>query len=148
MFTKELLLADYWNYSVRNFPPLEVVEFGNQDFDLPCSEQYVWRSRGSKSNFENGLFFWVKCLQSQGCDFSTALVTAYVKSGLCGPIDFDRFSQIVAEYSGSLLTPLPDWLLCRRPYQCGLQMYAEWNDVAIIAQYEEEFVAFFWSTSA
>jgi hypothetical protein len=64
---------------------------------------------------------------------------------LCLPINETEFKAFITDYSESLLTPLG---LSLTGFRAGLKMYNDWNDVAAIAQLEDGFVAFYWSTSA
>ncbi len=127
---------------------MEVVEFGHQDFDAPCSEQYMWAFRGAKQDFASGLLFWVKTLQAQGWEGRESCFAPYAEGGLCEPITEGEFARLVAEYSGSLRRPLPPFLRESGGFRSGLRMYADWNDVAVVAELAEAFVAFYWSTTA
>ncbi len=127
---------------------MEVTEFGHFDFVSPSSEQTIWTFRGDKREFDSPLFFWVKTLQSQGWEGREEHFRDYAEGGQCRPITGAEFTRIVAEYSGSLRRPLPAYLLDASRYLSALQMYADWNDVAVVAETDEAFIAFYWSTTA
>jgi hypothetical protein len=143
-----MLIAKLTDYAAADSPPLEVVEFGNLDFQPPCSEQYIWAFRGAKRDFKDGLLFWIKSLQAQGWEGRESYFAPYAGSALCEPIGEEDFARLVAEYSGSLRVPLPEFLQDFAGYRSGLRMYREWNDVAAVAELSDSFVAFYWSTSA
>lgn len=82
MFTRQQLIAELPCLAAANTAPLEVVEFGHQDFDSPCSEQCLWAFRGLKRDFARGLLFWVKTLQAQGWEGRESYFTSYAESGL------------------------------------------------------------------
>jgi hypothetical protein len=148
VFTAKELVAELPSLSAAASPPFESVEFGYQDFDPPCSEQSIRAFRGSKHDFACGLAFWVKTLQAQGWEGRGACFVPYAEAGLCEPISGAEFARLVAEHSSSLREPLPLFLLRLDDFRSGLRMYADWNDVAAVAELAEAFVAFYWFTTA
>jgi len=146
VFTREELIAALPGLASSPMPLLEVVEFGNLDFTIPGSEQTIWAFRGSKRDFASGLLFWVKTLQAQ--DIREGYFISYATAGLCQPISKAEFARLVEEYSGSLRSPLPPFLCYLDGFRSGLRMYAEWNDIGAVAELTEDFVAFYWSTTA
>jgi hypothetical protein len=127
---------------------IEAVAFGNQDFTSPCSEQMIWVVRGMRADFASGLFFWVKAMEATEWFNTEPYFTTYAESALCEPIGPAEFARIVAEYSGSLVPPLPGFVQDLAGWRSGRRMYGEWNDVAVVAELAEAFVLFAWSTSA
>jgi hypothetical protein len=148
VFTRQELAAELTRLAFTDAPPMEVVEFGHQDFASPCSEQCVWAFRGRKQEFPGGLLFWVKTLQAQGWEGRQTYFAPYAEAGLCEPVTASEFAGMVAEYSGSLRPPLPTFLADLSGFRAGLRMYADWNDVGAVAELPEAFVAFYWSTTA
>lgn len=145
MFTNaELLeqLSHAANLPARN---VEVTEFDQQDFDPPESEQTIEIHCGKKADFEDALHFWLKSLQSQDWNSGDYSVN-YAKSSLCLPLAEERFMELIADYSRSSKKPLD--LAARGKFQSGMQMHDEWNDVALLAEFEEEYIAFYWATTA
>jgi hypothetical protein len=63
-------------------------------------------------------------------------------------IDQPSFAKLLGEYSESLLHPIPPWLKELNGFQSGLRMYAEWDDVAAVAEISDSYVSFHWSTTA
>jgi hypothetical protein len=148
VFTREELVAELPRLAAADAPPLEVVEFGHQDFESPCSEQCIWAFRGLKRDFPSGLLFWVKALQAQGWEGRESYFVQYAEAGRCEPITASEFAGLVEEYGRSLQQPLPPYLLDAGGFRSGLRMYADWNDVAALAELPKAFVAFYWSTTA
>jgi hypothetical protein len=147
MFSAQDLVAELSVLCVAETPPLKVVEFCQQDFEPSCSEQMIWAFQGSKLDFASGILFWVKTLQAQDWNREPFFVS-YVESALCQSIPEAEFTRLIREYSGSLKPPLPGFLKNLVEFRSGLRMYAEWNDVAAMAELEDSFVAFYWATSA
>lgn len=148
MFSRQKLVIELLTLASVESPPLQIAEFGHQDFESPCSEQFIWAFRGAKENFTNGLLFWVKTLQAQGWEGRESYFAPYAVAALCEPVSEAKFAGVVAEYSRSLRIPLPEFLQRTGEFRSGLQMYAEWNDVAAVAELVDSFVAFYWSTTA
>lgn len=148
MFSRQQLITELTRLAAIDSPPLEIVAFGQWDFESPCSEQCIWAFRGTKQDFTNGLLFWVKTLQTQDWAGRESYFASYAASARYEPISEAVFARLVAEYGGSLRKPLPEFLRRLSDFQTGLQMYSEWNDVAVVAELTEAFVAFYWSTTA
>jgi hypothetical protein len=148
MFTRQELVTELPHLETADAPPLEVVELGHQDFKSPCSEQCIWAFRGLKRDFASELQFWVKTVQAQGWEGRQGYFAGYTQKGLCEPITAAEFARLVAEYSGSLRQPFPSFLRELDGFRSGMRMYADWNNVAVVAELADAFVAFYWSTTA
>jgi hypothetical protein len=143
MFSLQELVAAIPSVVAVNSPPLEIVQFGNYDFESPCSEQSISVFDGRKGDFADWVTFWIRTLQAQ--DLPTG---EYAASALCEPITEEEFTRVIKEYSNMLRPELPVYLQEIKEYRSGLRMYGDWNDVAITAELSEAFIAFYWSTSA
>lgn len=148
MFTRETLVAELPRLMTAALPPIEVIEFDHQDFDSAASEQLIWAFRGAKHDFTSGLLFWIKTLQAQEGEGENPYFVSYASAGLCEPISELELARLVVEYSRSLQKPLPLYLTRFDGFRSGLRMYAEWNDVAAVAETAETYIAFHWSTTA
>jgi hypothetical protein len=145
---RDELLAGWRALTGVPSPPLEVVEFGNQDFIPPSSEQMIRAVRGIRTDFPSGLLFWVKAMETTGSFSPGPYFTGYAEAALCIPIGPAEFASVVDEYSGSLVPLLPGFVRDLAGWRSGRRMYAEWNDVAVVAELADAFVLFAWSTSA
>jgi hypothetical protein len=125
---------------------IEVLEFGHADFSSSSSEQIIIVHRGSRSDFSDALGFWLASLFSQDWLGRDEYALPYAREGLCLTMNEIEFETLVKEYSSSLRTPLE--LPLSRGFRAGLKMYDDWNDVAALAELEDGFVAFYWSTTA
>ncbi len=148
MFSRQDLVAELTALSIVQSPPLEIVEFSHKDFESPGSEQSIEVFRGFKRDFASSLLFWIETLRAQDWQGREPNFAPYATSALCEPIDREEFARLVGEYSGSLKPSLPEFLVPLVGFQSGLRMYANWNDVAAVAELDESFVAFYWLTTA
>ena len=139
------LLSQLPELTSRSPFTLERVEFGHSDFAPPDSEQTIEVHRGRREDFDSLLHFWVQSLQSQdwnpGSNYDN-----YVKTSDYRPLSEESFVRVVLEHSRSLTKPLP--ALPLGEFIAGLQMHSQWNEVSVVAEYEQEFVAFYWATTA
>lgn len=148
MFTRQELIAELPRLAAMKSPPLMVVRYGQKDFTTPSSEESIWVCRGWKRDFANGLLFWVKAIQAQFQSDGEAYFRPYAEGGRCELLVEAEFAQLVAEHSGSLRKPLPQFLGELTGYRWGMRMHADWNEVSAVAELRDAFVAFSWSTSA
>ena len=148
MFSREGINSNLLTLMKRDPPPLEITEFHHQDFESPYSEQSIFAAAIKKQYCEDGLFFWIKTLQAQDWSGREERFIPYAESALCEPIGKDVFDETVKEYSISLERRLPDSVCETDGYRTGLRMYNNWNDVAVVAELDESFVAFYWCTTA
>ncbi len=101
-----------------------------------------------RADFASGLLFWVKAMEATDWHNLEPFFTTYAESALCEPIGPAEFGWMVSDYSGSLVPSLPLFVQDVAGWRSGRRMYAEWNDVAVVAVLAEVFVLFAWSTSA
>ena len=82
MFSQRDLIAELPRLTAADSSPWKVVEFGNQDFHAPCSEQSIWAFQGPKRDIASGLCFWVKTLQAQGWEGRESYFAPYAERAL------------------------------------------------------------------
>ena len=149
MFSREALLKKLETVTdFRDFASdrIEVLEFGHTDFSSSSSEQIIIIHRGSRDDFLDALAFWLASLFSQDWLGRDEYALPYAREGLCLEINATEFAAFIKEYSSSLRTALE--LPIAQGFRAGLKMYNNWNDVAALAEFEDGFVAFYWSTTA
>ncbi len=125
--------------------PIQQVEYTHDDFKFPGSEQMIDLHRAKKIDFDNTLQFWVHSLRSQDWNGSNQFLR-YAQSGAFIPMTEAEFSNFIVEYARSLSSPLR--LAPKGEFIWAMQMYNAWNDVAVVAEFGEEYVSFYWSTTA
>jgi hypothetical protein len=153
MFSQEVLLEKLEAIAAtgtdfRDFASdrIQVLEFGHTDFSSSSSEETIIIHRGSRIDFSDALGFWLASLFSQDWLGRDEYALPYAREGLCLELNETEFEASVKEYSSSLGTPLK--LPLSRGFRAGLKIYDDWNDVAAVAELEDGFVAFYWSTTA
>lgn len=129
-------------------PPMEVVEFDQYAFESPASEQTIWACRGAKADFPTCALFWLKSLQAQDWEGRSDYFLSYAAKAVCLPLTEADFFRLVADYSGNLREPLPKFLTPRPGFVAAGKMYDDWNDVGAVAEFADEFVAYYWCTTA
>lgn len=153
MFSREVLLARLetiirtgTDFRDLVSDRLEVLEFGPYDFSNSSSEEYITIHRGSRQDFTDALGFWLASLFSQDWLGRDEYALPYAREGLCLEMDETEFEALVIGFCADLNTQLE--LRFASGFRAGLKMYDDWNDVAALAELEDGFVAFYWSTTA
>jgi hypothetical protein len=148
MFSREEFLSALPVSFEGTCPLIDAVEFGPDAFRCPCGEEQIRIHRGKRANFKSIVQFWVASLSSQDWKEREAYFLPYLQSGKCRPISENEFNDLVTTYSGELQQRLALPLHSAVGFINAVQMYDEWNDMAAVAEYEDEFVAFYWDTTA
>jgi hypothetical protein len=148
MFTRNELLADLRRLSESPSPRLEKVEFDQCAFDSLSSEESIYAIRGFKRDFPIATLFWVKSLQSQDWEGRAEYFDRYAELGQCSPLTEHEFFELISTYSDRLRKDLPAFVKPRPGFVKAMKMHSDWDDVAAIAEFADEFVAFCWNTTA
>lgn len=131
-----------------SFADIEIVKFDQDAFRCPSFEQHIQIHRGKRVDFNSVVQFWVCSLRSQDWSGREAYFLPYLKSGKCQTISEVEFNDLVATYSGELEQTLKLPLHFAVGFIGAVQMYNDWDDIGAVAEYEDEFVAFYWNTTA
>jgi hypothetical protein len=127
---------------------MEIVRFDQDCFHTPSAEESIIACCGSRADFATAASFWLHSLFAADWTNRENYFTPYAESGLCLPIGTDMFHSIVKDCTYSLRRDLPAFLCDRQDLLCAQKMYDEWNDVAIIAERQHDFITFHWGTTA
>jgi hypothetical protein len=149
LFTRQEIAATLSELAALQPLPIEIVRFDQLDFETPSSEESIVAAHGSQQVFSSGLLFWIKTIQAEDwLGHRAKYFVPHVQAGLCQPITEKEFAATVAEHSCGLRHQLPAFLVPLTGFQSGLRMYDDWNEVAVVAELTDAFVAFFWETTA
>ncbi|GKW26746.1 hypothetical protein PEC311524_43400 [Pectobacterium carotovorum subsp. carotovorum] len=127
------------------YPRFSVQHYTAEDFTSVESEQRIGISRAPKTATDNGLLFWIYAELAEGlCNPEHYLLNAYFKR-----IDEATFNTQVKNYCGDLRHP-PALPLSNQLFLGALLMYEPDTDmlVSIFAEYEQEYLHFFWESTA
>ena len=121
------------------------------------SEEIFWLFRGKKTDFRDAAHFWVTCLVHE-CRRSTADFSMIQR--MIDVIKYDyfpRYEEISPEVFQATIDEFSDYLKGGNiPHEyhwpgqisTAMRISNEWNDVTVIGETEDEFVAFSWVTGA
>jgi len=130
-------------------PPLEIQEFGQQEFEHPEAEESIWFLRGAKSDYRDVVHFWLKALQyvleRNAPQRAFGRESLHYENTLCREISREEFNRILM--CGNDLKTRHDFHL-KGQFQQAWLMDGSWNDLAALAVTDCEFVALFWETTA
>jgi hypothetical protein len=132
----------------RNVVPVEAAVFAAGEFESVASEQSVAIHRIVVTVTSDPVRFWVSSVVTMGRE-AQGYGSRYIRASLCRHLSEPQFDQLVAVRVGGLVRPVPLPLHRTRGQFLGaMQMCDEWYDVSAVAAYDDELIAFYWSTSA
>jgi hypothetical protein len=148
MVSPEELLASVPALLAAPCPPIRVEAFDALAFEHPESEESMVIHRGRSVDFHSILHFWVKSLQSLDWQGQEAYLLPYLQGGRCQSMTEAEFNECVARFAAGLKSPSSLPLHSPNGFVRAMQMYDEWYDVGAVAEYADEYLAFYWETTA
>lgn len=136
---------------VGRYPGLHYTEYPQFAFSSPDSEQLIRIARAPRLCGDSGLRFWLSSERIEDWRERESYFVGYIRNSEFESLAEADFDRAVASASSDLLLPLALNLpLGRGRFLGALQMYAMKTDfiISIFAEYEEEFVHFYWETTA
>ena len=125
---------------------LERVEYTQYDFKHPESEGSIVIHCGARTAFQGALQFWMHSVRSLGDqDLGPYFLTRLAKSGKFAGLAATDFYGLAKRYSHDLVSPLI--LSPKGEFISAMQIYDDWDDIAILAEFQEEYISFYWSTT-
>lgn len=119
-------------------------------FSSPSSEQGIRITRSPKEPGDSGLKFWINAESLGNWRDGETYFQRYLAASQFRPIDEGEFNKIVATQTHDLVVPITLPLHSSAGYVGGLAMYTLETDliVSLVAEYEDEFIHFYWDTTA
>jgi len=141
-------LTDRW--FVDCYPGLHYVVYPQYAFRVPDSEETIRIARAPKLDGDNGLRFWLSAEWLQGWDGREQLMSSYTASAEFEVVSEAEFNAVVAAHSGELLASPALPLHPQLGFVGALILHSMKTDfvVSIFAEYEDEFIHFYWDTTA
>lgn len=147
MFTRQQL-NDRLPDLLANVVQVEVQRFEQFDFATQESEESIEVHRASMASSVDLMKFWVSSVVAQDWSRRDGFLRPYLLRTECRPLSEAAFNRVVRNRSAGLLRTLPLPLHPPTGFVGALQMDDNWNSVSVVAAYEDEYVAFYWSTGA
>ena len=163
MFTKNDFLAiantikhaNEW-YRYLGYAGLYYVIYPQFAFKAPDSEETICITRAKRKPGENGLLFWLAASLMPGIRFPNSGINRLDNAKLClmdgafQPIDEFEANRLVRNACESLNVDLQLPLVISSPFKGALMMRSMETglEVSLIIEYEDEFVDFFWQSTA
>lgn len=147
MFTREDLVAALPTLIEKEPPRMEVISFLPYDFRSAASEEMINICRGPKTDFESALHFWVASQLCQKWKWTdrNEFFLPYLQEPACRPIGQVDFMILLDQ---TRLLKHPVVITPEGRYLRGQKMADEWDDSSAVAEFEHEFIAFNWETTA
>src|ERR1041385_385358 len=129
----------------------EIYKFGGQRVDLDPSCEQVFRvQRGLKKHFGNMLEFWVASVNALNWEFYYKIkdgTYSWDARRLLTEAEF--YTWLDFRHHVPKMNPIyVEWLLAvrlRGAFQQAFLVDENWNNLVILAESEQEYLAFFWS---
>lgn len=126
------------------------VEYPQFAFQVPDGEESIRISRAPKSKGDNGLRFWIAAELADNWKGRESCLLGYLSGGYFEPLDELSFDSLVKSNCVGLIVPPGLPLGHGQTFLGALLMYSMKTEffVSVIAEYENEFIHFFWETTA
>ncbi len=136
---------------VRPYPGLHYQVYPQHAFRVPDSEQHVRITRAPKEPGDNGIRFWVSAevAEQANAPLATHLIP-YITGAQFRAVSESEFNRLVAGQCSELLAPPTLPLHSSRGFVGAVAMYTLDTAfiVSLVAEYDDEFVHFYWETTA
>ncbi|AXI61143.1 hypothetical protein DLD99_11895 [Pseudomonas kribbensis] len=139
----------YWNACGR-CRGLYYVTYPAVAFEYPDSEETIRITRAPKQQGENGLKFWLHAECVAWHPDRESYFLGYVSDAKFEEISEAVFNQMVADQARDLIAPLKQPLHEPSGFIGALLMYSMKTEfiVSLFAEYEEEYIHFYWDTTS
>lgn len=139
----------FWEPGIT-YSGLYCVSYPQSAFTYPDSEECIRVTRVPKPQDDNGLGFWLQAERQDHWPERRPYFARYVTQAQFERITEDRFNQMVAEQTVDLIAPLQQPLHAPSGFIGAMLMYSMKTDfiVSLFAEYEDEFVHFYWHTTS
>jgi hypothetical protein len=134
----------------NNCPGIYYITYPQSAFETRSSEECIRVTRVQKRQGENGLNFWLYAEWQDDWAGRESYFPGYVSDAQFEEISEAVFNQMVADHSISLIAPLKQPLHESTGFVGALLMYSMKTDfiVSLFAEYEDEYIHFYWDTTA
>lgn len=136
---------------VGRYPGLYYTTYPQHAFCVPDSEQLIRITKAPRLSGDTGLRFWLSSEWVDGWSGRESYFSGYIRNSAFEQLSEAEFDLAVAAASADLLSPLKLMLpLGKGRFVGALQMCSMKTDfiISIFAEYEDEFVHFYWETTA
>ncbi|MFZ6756000.1 hypothetical protein ACO0K9_02180 [Undibacterium sp. Ji50W] len=147
MFSKsDLDQIDINIFGLHRYRGLYFVTYRQDAFAVPDSEENIYISRAPKYPGDNGIRFWLAAEMSKG----EKLYGPYLQEAEFRPIPEEKFNGLVAEQCFHLILKPQLPLNQSGQFVGALLMYSMETEfiVDLFAEYEDEYIHFYWHTTA
>ncbi|WP_083893487.1 hypothetical protein [Herbaspirillum sp. B65] len=140
--TKMHRLGCYRGVSFHVYPPYA--------FNPPDGEQTIRITRAPKADSDNGIDFWLCSEWLQGWTGREEYFAGYLSGSAFEPISERSFNDLVADRCVDLIVRPELPLKAIGKFLGAVLLYSMKTDfiVSLVAEYEDEFIHFYWDTTA
>jgi hypothetical protein len=159
MFNKQAFIqatngiSDTGLYNFFRYPGIHYVTYPHYSFVPPDGEQFIRITRAPKKPGDSGLAFWIASEFLDGWDsqkFKLPQVLNYLGENAFEEIDEATFDKMVKDASADLIVPILSSANVPQTFQGAMMMRSMKTEftISLFAEYANEFVHFYWTTTA
>lgn len=154
MFDREDIEMELSYFGCKSARFTEVLIYAPDAFDSPGSEEQIQMHRGRKIYYTSAAHFWVQSLALLRNDLDMSGFLKYAPAySQCEPITESDMMAKIKDLVGSLKMEQRNEIEMNiaqalNQFQSAKIMYADWNEVALVWETTDEYIAFYWSTTA
>ena len=144
------VLRDRQKATKSDCPGLYYVTYPGIAFRCSASQQIIRITRAPKRQGENGLNFWLHAEWMDWRPGGESYFPGYVSDAQFEEISEAVFNQMVADQAFELIAPLKQPLHESTGFVGALLMYSMKTEfiVSLFAEYEDEYIHFYWDTTS
>jgi hypothetical protein len=119
-------------------------------FSCPAGEQTIRITRAPKANNDNGINFWLCAEWLDDWRGRESYFVGYLSDSAFEPLSEQSFNDLVAEQCAGLIIKLDLPLRIKGNFVGAVLLYSMKTDliVSLVAEYEDEFIHFYWESTA
>jgi hypothetical protein len=125
---------------------LQVKKYSQDDFKESESEQSIVFCYADKNEAENISDFYLNALSKSGISKEYIIPFLEQTSMQLRAIDKEKFESLILEQTGNLKEEFS--LSIKGDFVSGIILVENWDYISIVAETTQEYIAFFWETTA
>jgi hypothetical protein len=125
---------------------LQVKKYSQDDFKESEAEQTIVFCYAAKNEVENSTDFYLNALSKSGISKDYIVSFLEQTSLQLRAIDREKFESLILEQTGNLKEEFS--LTIKGEFISGIVLVENWDYISAIAETTQEYIAFFWETTA
>jgi len=125
---------------------LQVKKYSQDDFKEAEAEQSIVFCYAEKTEVENMTDFYLNALSKSGVSKDYIIPFLEQANMQLRSIDKEKFESLIHEQTSNLKDEFS--LSMKGEFTIGIILFENWDYISLLAETSQEYIAFFWETSA